>query len=148
MRKCAKCNWQHCIEKHYKMGLKNRSPVLCRNVWLLGLVSFLCVLLYITPLVIDIDHDEQTQHLHISDDCDDSFSQAALTGSISQIHSCGKNSAVTLSPGTSKAIRKTISAVFQARRPAKEGEGERGTENQVEGNTERTGQQRGGDLFI
>lgn len=104
-----------------------------------------------TPLVIDIDHDEQTQHLHISDDCDESsgtFRQAALTGSISQIHSCGKNSAVTMSPGTSKAIRKTISAVSQARRPAKEGEGERGTENQVQGNTEGTSQQRGGNVFI
>lgn len=71
------------------------------------------------------------------------FTQAALTGSISQIHSCGKNSAVTTSSGTSKDIRKTITAVSQARRPAKEGEGERGIEKEVEGNRERKGQQRG-----
>lgn len=51
------------------------------------------------------------------------FTQAALTARISQIHSCGKNSAVTMSPGTSKAIRKTITAVSRARRPAKQERG-------------------------
>lgn len=121
------------------------------------LCVWLHVILYITPLIIcksiSFDHVEQIQHLyisvclkHTSDDYDESsgtFRQSALTGSISQIHSCGKNSAVTMSSGTSKAIRKTITAVSQARRPAKEGEGERLIENQVEENTERKGRQRG-----
>lgn len=67
------------------------------------------------------------------------FTHAASTESISQIHSCGKNFVVTMSSGTSKAIRKTISAVSRARRPAKGREGVRALEKDVKGNREGIG---------